>query len=547
MASDFPMRRWIPWIAGTAGLALIATLLLWNLGTYALWDDEANTAAFAASVWKTGDTTAWDGMNIIAYRGGFELSGIKNRVIPPLQYFCAAPFLGLLGRNAWAARLPFALAALLGFILWGYWLRQARASWPTITLTSIFVVGNVSLFLYSRQSRYYSLAWTLALALTYFYVNRHASRRNRVLFALASVALLSCHYFTYGATMVCLAVDYLCFETRRGDDTWKQRVLYCVTQVVGLIVIVGIFWPFGRAASSYQPTNWWDDKLTLFWWNLRNIDMCEFVFLPLMALALAVGVLRRDRWLVRGVVALVVFAFATSVLSNQPVGKGTVAEVRYLVPIIPLCIFLSARTLVLVLYLDCPSVRARTGRALVGIAVAAFLSLSNIAHSWTQALFDAPVSIIPTSALWVWLHELARPQRSAYAEASAWLNANVPPGRLAFALPDYATYPLMFHAPRLRYMWQFDDDKRASYPMLAEHNFRFHGIPDVIVAFGHDVVEARKLVAYLTRPNVHYEPEVRLGVCGPDSTRPELFLRAFATEKPADPETDGTFIFLRVH
>ena len=50
----------------------VAPLLLVHLGTYALWDDEANTAIFASNVWKTGDTTAFDGTNIIAFRGGLE-------------------------------------------------------------------------------------------------------------------------------------------------------------------------------------------------------------------------------------------------------------------------------------------------------------------------------------------------------------------------------------------------------------------------------------------------------------------------------------------
>ena len=182
----------------------VAPLLLVHLGTYALWDDEANTAIFASNVWRTGDTTAFDGTNIIAFRGGLELAGTKNRAYPPLQYFFAAPFIGLLGHTAFAARLPFALAGLAGFFLWSWWmLRDAPLSLSG--LTALFTLGNVSLFLYLRQSRYYALAFALALAFVYLYLHRHRSRRHRVALSLTGVALLACHYLTYGAGMVCLA------------------------------------------------------------------------------------------------------------------------------------------------------------------------------------------------------------------------------------------------------------------------------------------------------------------------------------------------------
>ena len=85
----------------------LAPLLLVHLGASALWDDEANTAIFAANVWKTGDTNAFDGTNIIAFRGGLELAGIKNRAYPPLQYFYAAPFVGLrTDRTPWLPTPP---------------------------------------------------------------------------------------------------------------------------------------------------------------------------------------------------------------------------------------------------------------------------------------------------------------------------------------------------------------------------------------------------------------------------------------------------------
>jgi hypothetical protein len=56
----------------------------------------------------------------------------------------------------------------------------------------------------------------------------------------------------------------------------------------------------------------------------------------------------------------------------------------------------------------------------------------------------------------------------------------------------------------------------------------------------------RGLVGQLAARGVQYEPEVRLGVVGPDRTRPELFWRSFSTDPIGNPNFEGTFIFRRV-
>ncbi|HSP19056.1 MAG TPA: hypothetical protein VLQ79_06065, partial [Myxococcaceae bacterium] len=492
------------------------------------------------NVWKTGDTTALDGTNVIAFRGGLELAGIKNRAYPPLQYFYAAPFLGVLGRNALAARLPFALAGLAGFFLWSWWLlREAPNRWFT-TLTAIFTLGNVSLFLYLRQSRYYGLAFALALAFVYLYLHRGRSGRHRVLLALTGVTLLACHYLTYGATMVCLAVDYLLFERRRQRDSWRQIAVFLATQVAGLCAVVGIFFPFGRKVTPYVPASWWHDKLVLFWWNLRDLNATECFWLPLLAIGALVAIARRDAWLGRAVLALLVFAAVASVLSPQPVGWATFSDIRYMSTTLPLTVFISARTLWLGAGLDRPA----PVRVTAALGLAAVLAFTNIANVQTRRLIGGPGSDDPIrSTLLTWLGELVHPQRSAYAEASASLNPNLPRGSNVFSVPDFSLYPLMFHAPQHRYMWQFSRHQRADFPMLQPFNFRFLETPDAIVAFGSEVGPARSLVQQLEQLGVRYEA-VDLGVAGPDATRPELFWHRFRTSPPRP--GDDTWIVRRV-
>ena len=532
----------IPSVTPRTGALLVslalAPLLLVHLGASALWDDEANTAIFAANVWRSGDTNAFDGTNIIAFRGGLELAGIKNRAYPPLQYFYAAPFVGLLGRNAFAARLPFVLAGLAGFFLWAWWmLRDAPRG--LLALTGVFTLGNVSLFLYLRQSRYYALAFALALAFVYLYLHRARSPRHRVLLSLTGVVLLACHYLTYGAGMLCLAADYLFFERRRVRDSWRQVAAFLATQVVGLCLVVGVFYPFGRKVTPYVPASWWHDKLLLFWWNLRDLNATECLWLPMLAVALVVATVRRDLWLVRAVLCLVLFAFVASVLSPQPVGWATFADIRYMSTTLPLAIFISARTVWLGFGLDGGLSPVRGALAL---GVAAVLAFSNVAHAWTERFIGGPGPGAVRSTLLAWLGELASPPPSAYATASTWLTRNLPPGSNVFSFPDFSLYPLMFHAPQHHYMWQFSLQQRASYPMLQPFNFRFLEIPEAIVGFGGEVGPAQGLVRQLERLGVHYDA-VDLGVAGPDANRPELFWHRFS---PPPDRRESTWIFRRV-
>ncbi len=527
-----------------AGLAVFGALLLVRLGHYALWDDEANTAIFASNLWKFHDLLAWDGTNIIAYRDGLELTGIKNRVYPPFQYVWAAPWLGLLGRTAFAARLPFAAAAFGGFALWAFWLRQARARWNVVLLTFIAIVGNVSLFLYSRQSRYYGLAWALSVAFVYLYVHRTESRRFKWLLMVAGMVLLATHYLTYGVTMICLAVDYVLFEIWKKKDTWAERLIFLASQFAFAALLIRFFNPLGRKVTEYVPLSWWDDKLKLTWWNIRELNGAEFFWPPFIALALLVFMAGRlrDVWLLRAVIALGVYAFVASVLSVQPVGWAKVSDIRYMAAAIPLCIFISVRTLTSLQF-----TRPRVAMVfnVLGVLFGAFIFLTTFAHAWFQPIAKGPDPIERRSTLLTWLAELKDPPRQAYREAAEWLNANAAPGSTVAVTPDFAMYPLMFHAPQLVFMWQLDPSRRAEFSMLPDPHFRFLGAPDYLVSFGPAVQWVRAATAQMKSQGASYS-EVQLDVWGGDKTRPELFWRSFTTVPINNPQFDATYITKRV-
>src|SRR5207237_5970385 len=117
------------------------------LGGCALWEDEAVTALHALGVWRTGDTTAVIGHNVVGYRAGSTLVGLRERYTSPLAFYMAAPFVGLLGRDPLAARLPSALCGLAAVALMLWCARGVRADPVTWGLLALAVLGNASFFL----------------------------------------------------------------------------------------------------------------------------------------------------------------------------------------------------------------------------------------------------------------------------------------------------------------------------------------------------------------------------------------------------------------
>ena len=176
-----------------AGLIFILAML-WlfaRLGHYALWDDEAGTALSAIGIWRTGDTSALLDHNLVAYESGKDLRSLHERLMPPLPGYLAAPFVGLLGRNAWAARLPFALcgAACVGLMLW--WVlprREAGHELLTLSFFGLALLTNVSFFLFCRQCRYYAPAMLSSVAMAWIYVHYDQRRWQVVLFSALSLS-----------------------------------------------------------------------------------------------------------------------------------------------------------------------------------------------------------------------------------------------------------------------------------------------------------------------------------------------------------------------
>ena len=93
-------------------------------------------------------------------------------------------------------------------------------------------------------------------------------------------------------------------------------------------------------------------------------------------------------------------------------------------------------------------------------------------------------------------------------------------------LPDYYTYPLMFHLPQMRYAWQLQPEQQSvsQFKDRPPIDFLGQGMPDCIIAFG-PVVE-NVVRGFRPPPGIVYDLTT-LDVFWKDEYRPELMLRTF--------------------
>jgi 4-amino-4-deoxy-L-arabinose transferase-like glycosyltransferase len=516
--------------AAVALVLLSGVLIFARLGHYPLWDDEATTAMFGRNVLATGDTSAVVGHNIIAYRGGHELVNLKLRYLPPLQYWAVAGGAALFGNTNFAARFPFALAGLLTVGLTAWWMVRRRADPFTWAGLSAALLGNVSLILFSRQCRYYGLAIFFSTLAAYLYVNWNGKRRGLLLLSAASLALLASNYLNLVALFVVLAVDYLLWRRKEqplGPADWATLLVPLLA--LGL-PIVAVFNPLGKGIVGEESVSWIVKRGTLLWWHLRDLNGCELGVGLLLAAAPLLRIWIKDHWLGRAALALAVYIMVITLISPQPVSVTYKADVRYLVPVIPLCAFIGVRVIRLI----------TKRRWLAGLPLMLLCFGTNLVHgTWTGR-----GTVRSTLAQYV--GELIRPQRSPFGETAAWIRRNVPARANVWVVPDYMLYPLMLYAPEPVYGYQLRQPVDPQFAGLPDVHVIGRVPPDYVVCFGpRGLQELRDNLQPLARMGARYEQVGYIDVAYRDTTRPELFWHEFKTVTEFNTKVEGVYVYRR--
>jgi hypothetical protein len=517
-------------------------LMFYNLGYYALWDDEADTALFAESVWRTGDTYALLDHNLIAHTDGQELKGLYNRFIPPLGFYLAAPFVGLAPGSAFAARLPFAVCGLLTVALMLFWLWRARVSLTTWWLTAIGILGNVSLMLYARQCRYYSPAILATTVLAYLYVYRDHRKRTLMAIAGVSLLLLASNYLFYAAVYTCFFIDYLLWGRKNRVFSFFELAIIAIPQLVLGGLLISKYNLLGaKIAWSGTAVSWIINKASMYYWNLREMNSCEHGVGILIILSPFLFLYAKDNRLLRLPLAIFTYAFAVALLSPRSIEGYNMAVVRYLAPVIPFCIFTA------VLSIQALTVRAKW--LAVPLAILAFGT--NVLHGGPlvggdkQTMFSSIVAQGRfRSTVGEFIAELIDPPPSAYRTTADWINQNLKDKDTVWVIPGFATYPLMYHAPKVIYAWQLKK-KEGQFDELPDIHFAEKIPPDYAIGFGPLIGLITHSFAKFEEKGIRYEEIAQIDMFWYDLTRPELYWHSFREIKDFSRENEAVYIFKR--
>ena len=413
------------------------------------------------------------------------------------------------------------------------WARREGATTLTTAIFAIAIVTNVSLMLYFRQCRYYAPAIFLSISVAYLYRFFSGGRIQLVLMCFASLALLASNYLSYAALYGCLAADYLLWGRKRYRLGWRQLLGLLLPQIV-LGAFVALTWnPLGKHVIAAAPTASWVGKLTLFWWNLRDGTACEFWVVPLMLAAPVIAwYMPQKRTLARISLAAGLYLLLITLLSPQPIDRTNTADVRYLTPIIPLCMAIGTLVVSTVSF----------GRWWIALPMALLAFGTNLLNGGRHGQFPhTPRQLGSTFCQYV--GELLHPPNDPYTQTADWINTHLAYGESIWVVVDYQTSPLMYHAPRAVYAWQLTPPPAAQFAGLDPIQFRGQGLPDYILAAGPAVPYALGQIHFGSDGD--YTLATRIDCFWKDRFRPELIWRQFSPMPTFNCNTDAIYILRR--
>ncbi|MGA2798457.1 MAG: hypothetical protein ABSE63_12820, partial [Thermoguttaceae bacterium] len=272
------------------------------------------------------------------------------------------------------------------------------------------------------------------------------------------------------------------------------------------------------------------EKLTIIWWNFRDLNNCEFCVGIIMLAGLPVILWTRNVWLLRGSIAVICYSVVAAIASPQPIELSPYADVRYLVPLLPLCIGISAMVIVTLS-------RGRWYFALpLAVAVFGFniLNFPFTPSSWCSR----PAEFI--GELWK--------QRATSIDVTVkWIDDHVREGESICVYPDLNEPSLMYHAPDPIYAWHLTYPPKGQFESLPLIHFSLIEFPpDYFIVFGPNKEYINKLIKIMEARGTDYRVIEVLDIFWQDMTRPEIFWRSFRPIEDFDRQSDAVYVYRRI-
>jgi len=452
-----------------AAIAAACALAFSGITSDKLWDDEANTAIFARNLLERGALTAWDGKNVIGFRDGAELDeNLKNVFMPPLQYWLAAGGIALFGGDELGLRAPFVLVGLICLIALALLARGLLGEGFTWSLAVWIAALSPAFLLYIRNCRYFAPGAALCIGLLALAVGRIPTRRSLAFRAVGAAAcsalLMLTSYFNAVATLAALPLLAVFAELRTRRHAIVVAAAWAAAGAVGAYVL-STSNPFDRPVPRPDEMSGLPRLATLLWWNLRDLGTFEYlpvVLVPVLALPLffrRLAGVRRTAVAGLAVIGMILVAVVTTTaFSPQSASRSTIADLRYLVPVIPLGAIATAAA-VRILWQIARPLAAGT------LCVAVFSNLLHLGFLGAYNGWLPPKGIQCTLCRYV---EEVATDRTTATEALIDYIEKIPKDEVLLVFPQYMGYSAAYYLPDRAFCCQLRGDHPLTPRLRAE-------------------------------------------------------------------------------
>jgi hypothetical protein len=247
-----------------------------------LWEDEGDTAVYARTILHFGVPRAWDGRNFIDSDDGLRVAprALGQDLVmvgtPWLPYYMAAASFAIFGESEWAARLPFALAAIATVVmLYGFVLR-ATGCMRAAFAAALLLVFSAQFQLYAREARSYAPNMLLTLVVLWGFLRLGEHRRDPWL-AVAAVLLFHVQILPAALALGACAAVALAVPSQRH----RLRPLLVRAPLVAALTLPWLAISWTAAGANWEPLQYSSE----IWWRLGQLGAESTLMVPYLGWA----------------------------------------------------------------------------------------------------------------------------------------------------------------------------------------------------------------------------------------------------------------------